>query len=68
MGHETAIAAQPGQGALDDPSPPHDLEASPLVGALDDLEHHRLVGEIGCELVAGIAAVGEDIIMTIGFG
>lgn len=60
MRHETAVAAQPRQGALDDPSSPYHLEAV-LVGALDDLQRHWLIGEIGGKSVTGITAVGEDV-------
>ena len=61
MRHEPAIATEPGEGALDHPSPPNDLEASLLVGAFDDLECDRLSRKIGFELRAGIAAVGKDL-------
>lgn len=61
MSHETAVAAQPGEGALDDPSSADDLEAAVVVDPFDDLECHRLVGEVGGELVTGIGAVGKDM-------
>ena len=60
MHHEPAIAAKPGECALDDPPPPDDLEAGIVVGAFDDLEGNGLGCEIGFELGAGIAAVGEN--------
>lgn len=60
MRHEPAIAAQPGEGALDHPPPADDLEAGLLVGAFDDFERDGLSGQISLELGAGIAAVGED--------
>lgn len=61
MRHETAIAPQPRIGALDDPAPSDKLEAGLVVGALDNLQGHRLIGEFSGKLVAGIAAVGEDV-------
>ena len=61
MGHEAAVAAEPGERALDHPASSHDLESTFLVGALDDLQHHWLIGEVGSKLVAGIAAIGEDV-------
>ncbi len=32
-----------------------------LFGALDDLQRHWLIGEMGGEPVTGIAAIGEDV-------
>ena len=61
MGHETTIAAQPSESALDHPSPAHGLEATLLVDTPDDLEIHRLVGESSDELVTGVATVSKDV-------
>src|SRR5262245_16777835 len=60
MRREPAISPQPGEGALDHPSPADDFEAASVVGALDDLESNRLRCEIGFELAADEGAVGED--------
>ena len=49
VGYEAAVAPEPGEGALDEPPPPDDLEATVLVGALDDLERDGVSGEVGIE-------------------
>lgn len=61
MRHKAAIATQPGECSLDHPSPPHDLEAAALVGALDDLKRNRLRCKIGLEFGACISAIGKDL-------
>jgi hypothetical protein len=61
MGHEPTIAAQPGEGTLDHPTSPDDLEAAVLVGAFDDLEGNGLGCKIGFELGPGITAVSKDL-------
>ena len=50
VGHEAAISTYPGEGALDHPSPPRDLELACLVGAFDDFDLDRLIGERGFKL------------------
>ena len=60
MRHEATIAPDPGIGALDDPASSDELEARLVVGALDDLQDHRLIGEFSGELFSGVAAVGKD--------
>jgi hypothetical protein len=59
---EAAIAIEPGDGALDDPSSRQRLEALAGVGAPDDVEGPGAkLGEGLAKLAAGIAAVGEDM-------
>ena len=60
MRHEAAVAAKPGECALNHPASPDDFEATILIGALDDLKSNRLGCEFGFKLGAGISAVGED--------
>jgi hypothetical protein len=59
VGHEPPIAAQPREGALNDPTPADDLEAAVLVGSLDDLQGNGQPDDCTRELRPGIAAVGE---------
>ena len=61
MGHEAAVAPQPGEGSLDHPAPPDQFEAAVTVRALDDLEAHPLLSQIPGELVSLVAAIGEDM-------
>jgi len=60
---EAAVAAEPGEGSLDDPAARQHLEAFCGVGALDDLKRPGAdFSEGGGELLAGIGAVGEDMV------
>ena len=61
MGHKAAVAPQPGEGAFNNPAPPHNLETALLVRALDDLEFDPLRGQIGGELVSLVTAIGKDV-------
>jgi hypothetical protein len=61
VGHQTAIAAQPRECALDDPAATQDLEAAIPVGAFDDFQLDRQPDESIRKLRPGIAAVGEDL-------
>ena len=61
MSHQAPVATQPRQRALNNPAPPHDFEASILIGAFDDLDGDVLARESGIEFAARIAAVGEDV-------
>jgi hypothetical protein len=59
---EAAIAIEPGDGALDDPSSRQRLAALGGVGAPDDVEGPGAkLSEGLAKLAAGIAAVGEDM-------
>ena len=40
--HQAAVAPYPGEGALDNPAPPDELEPAFLVRALDDLQSNLL--------------------------
>ena len=60
MRHQPAVATQPRERALDDPSPADDFEAALRVGAFDDFELDRLVGEGRRKLRPGVASIGED--------
>jgi hypothetical protein len=62
MRHETAVAPYPGEGPLDDPAPPYELEPAFLVRALDDLQSHLLSGQIGSKPVSAVAAIGKDVL------
>ena len=61
MGHEAAIAAQPGECALDHPAAAQDLEATLLVGAFDDVQLEGQPDELARELGSGIATVSKDL-------
>src|SRR5216684_4082874 len=59
---ETATAAQPGKGALDDPSSGQELEAFDARWPLDDLDGPRAaVVDGGEQLGAAVDAIGEDV-------
>ncbi len=59
---EPAIATEPGEGALDHPSPGQEVEALRGIETLDDLDRPlaKLLQRL-LELRSGIAAVGEDM-------
>lgn len=61
MRHEAAVAPEPGKGALDNPAPPHKLEAALIVRALDDLEGDPLRGHFSGESVSPVAAIRKDV-------
>jgi len=61
VGRQAAIAAQPRKRAFDHPAPANDLEATVLVGALDDFDRHFLTREIGFERAARVTAVRKDM-------
>ena len=61
MGHQAAIAAQPGECALDHPAAAQDLEAALLVGAFDDFQLEGQPDELARELGSGIATVSKDL-------
>src|SRR6266446_7338127 len=59
---ETAAAAQPGKGALNDPSPGQELEAFDARRTLDDLDGPwAAIVDGGAQLGAAVDAVGEDV-------
>ena len=62
MRHQTTVAPNPGEGPLDDPAPPYELEPAFLVRALDDLQSHLLSSQIGGEPVSAVAAIGKDVL------
>jgi len=62
MGHEAAVAPEPGEGALDNPALADQLEPALLVRALDDFQGNPLRGQIGGEPIAAIAAVRKDVL------
>src|SRR5258705_4325858 len=60
---ETAVAAEPGEGAFDDPAFGLGFEGADLLGTSDDLD--RPPAELGdrvAKLVATVDAVGEDML------
>lgn len=61
MGHQAAVAPEPGEGALDDPASPDEFEPAFLVRALDDLQRNLLSRQIGGEAVSTVAAVRKDV-------
>src|SRR5437762_10327003 len=59
---ETPAAAEPGEGALDHPSPGQQLEAFDTGWALDDFDRPgAAIGERAEQLGTAIDAVGEDM-------
>jgi hypothetical protein len=63
MGHEAAVAPEPGEGALDNPAPAADqLEPALFVRSLHDFQRNTLRGQIGCEPVAAVAAVRKNVL------
>ena len=59
---EAAAAAEPGEGALDHPTPRQDDEALGGRGTLDDLERPSAQPcQRRRQLVAGVAAIGEQV-------
>ena len=61
MGHQAAIAAQPGECALDHPTAAQDFEAAILVGALDDFQLEGQPDKLAREFGSGIATVSKDL-------
>ena len=61
MGHQAAVAPYPGEGPLDNPAPPDELEPAFLVRALDDLQRNLLSRQIGGEPVSAVAAIRKDV-------
>ena len=61
MSHEAAVAPDPGEGALNDPAPPDELEAAFLVRSLDDLQGHLLSRQIGSEAVSAVASIRKNV-------
>ena len=59
---ETAVATEPGKGALHHPTPGQDLEARHVVASLDDLQ--RPLADLFqrlAEFRSGVGAIGEDV-------
>lgn len=61
MRDEAAVAPEPGEGALDDPAPPDDLEPAFFVRALDNFQGNPLSGQTGGEFITAVAAIGKDL-------
>ena len=61
MGHQAAVAPEPGEGALDNPAPPDELEPALFVRAFDDLQGNLLSRQIGGEVVSAVAAIRKDV-------
>jgi len=61
VGHEAAIAAQPGECALDHPAAAQDLEAALFVGAFDDFQLEGQPDELAREFGPSIATVSKDL-------
>ena len=61
MGHQAAIAAQPGECALDNPAATQDLEAALLVGTFDDFQLEGQPDKLAREFGSGIATVSKDL-------
>lgn len=64
VGHQAAVAAEPGERTLDDPASANELEAAVLVSAFDDLDLDRFPGELACQLRPRIAAIGKQLAQT----
>jgi len=62
MGHEAAVAPEPGECAPGNPAPADQLEPAFFVRALDDFQSNPLRGQIGCEPVAAVAAVRKNVL------
>jgi hypothetical protein len=62
MGHEAAVAPEPGESALDNPAPADQLEPALLVRAPDDFQRNPLRSQIGCEFIAAVAAIRKDVL------
>src|SRR5512137_628536 len=59
---EAAASAEPGKGALDDPSPRQQLEAFDARRALDDLDRPwTAMGDRREELFAAVNPIGKDM-------
>jgi hypothetical protein len=61
MGHEAAVAPEPGECAFNNPTPLDNFKTALFVRALDDLEANLLRGQIGGEFVSLITAIGKDM-------
>ena len=61
MGHQTAIASQPRECALDYPAATQDLEPAILVGAFDDFQLDWQPDKGAREFWPGIAAISENL-------
>lgn len=60
MGHEAAVAPEPGEGALDNPAPADQLEPALFVRPLDDFQGDPLRGQTGGQPIATVAAIRKD--------
>jgi hypothetical protein len=59
---ETAVSAEPSQGSFDDLAAGQDFEAFCDIGSLDDLDGPFADAAYSfAKLVAGIAAIGEQV-------
>jgi hypothetical protein len=61
MGHQAAVAPEPGEGALNNPAPADEFEAAFFVRALDDLQSHLLSRQIGGKPIAAVAAIRKHV-------
>jgi hypothetical protein len=64
VGHQAAIAAQPGECALDHPAATQDFEAAIFVGSFDDLQLDRQPDKRTRELRPSVAPVSEDLFQS----
>jgi hypothetical protein len=62
VSHQATVAPDPGEGPLDNPATPDELEPAFLVRTLDDLQGDLLSRQIGGKPVAAIAAIGKDVL------
>ena len=64
MGHQAAIAAQPGECAFDHPAATQDFEAAIFVGSFDDFQLDRQPDKRTRELWPSIASVSEELFQS----
>lgn len=62
MGHEAAVAPEPGECTLDNPAAPDNFKPALIVRAFDDLEPNPLSGQIGGKFMSLVAAIRKHML------